>query len=492
VTTTTTITPDAGISAIAEQRRAAGLCARHGYGRVSTLDQNTEAQHDRLIAAGCAEENIRIDHGVSGSRASRPEWDKLLDALQPGDELVCTKLDRIGRSMSNLLDIVRLLAERGVELVVLDQNIDTRTPVGKLLFHILAAIAEFERDLIIERTRDGQAAVRATGNMRRIMAGPPPFGWRDPGPADDDRRDWVLDVPAAQWLAEVAQRVIDDPEHRVATAHKAQVKAAGEITDSLGRVLTVKMLRDALVRPASAGLIEAGGVEWGRHPAGGPLDEEAHSRLVVIFGARKVGRPPKADYYTFGSVLACGKCGNILNGRPGRPGVRYYACNNSHLIDGVRHEPCGGTSVHAADVNAVLRAAVEEWALSPEGRAVLAELPAANSRRAELAEEIARQQEAAADLFEKNQDGLLPRDRYRSLSERVRRAIRSAEAELEQLDAEERDGPGVTAIDWEAMDGAAKVRAVKRALITPIRVLDGGRGGGALPTPERLVLIPRT
>lgn len=489
---TSVITASPDIAAIAADRLARGLACRHGYGRVSTLDQHIESQHDRLLAAGCAEENLRIDHGVSGSRASRPEWDKLLAALQPGDELVCTKLDRIGRSVGHLVDTVRLLAERGVELVVLDQSIDTRTPVGKLLFHILAAIAEFERDLIIERTRDGQAAVRAKGNMRRIMAGPPPFGWRDPGPADDERRDWVLDVPAAQWLAEVAERILEDPAHVVAAAYKEQVKAAGEITDSLGRTLTVKMLRDALTRPASAGLIEAGGQQWGRHPMGGPLSEEVHSRMLVIFGARKVGRPVKAEHYTFGPVLACGKCGNFLNGRPGRPGVRYYACNNPHIIDDVRYEPCGGTSVHAADVNDLLRAAVEEWSLTDDGRAVLAELPAANSRRAELAELIAEQQEAAGDLFEKRQDGMITVTRYRELSARVARAIRAHEAELEKLDAEESAGAGVSAIDWATMDEAQKLRAVKRALHTPIRVLDGGRGGGALKTADRLVLVPRT
>ena len=104
-----------------------------------------------------------VDHGASGAKASRPEWDKCLDRLEPGDTLVCVKLDRIGRSVRNLVDVVADLGKRGVDLVVLDQAIDTTTPGGRLVFHVLAAIAEFERELIIERTKDGLAATAARG-----------------------------------------------------------------------------------------------------------------------------------------------------------------------------------------------------------------------------------------------------------------------------------------------------------------------------------------
>jgi DNA invertase Pin-like site-specific DNA recombinase len=136
-----------------------------GYVRVSTRDQHPEAQRDRLIAAGCEPGSIWTDEGVSGKLASRPEWDACLKALRPGDMLVTVKLDRIGRSIKNLIEVVTLLQERGVDLVVLDQAIDTTTPTGKLIFHVLAAIAEFERDLIRERTMDGLAAARARGRV---------------------------------------------------------------------------------------------------------------------------------------------------------------------------------------------------------------------------------------------------------------------------------------------------------------------------------------
>lgn len=136
--------------------------AEIGYTRVSTDDQHAEIQVERLVAAGCSK--VFCDHGVSGSKASRPEWDKCLVYLHEGDVLVAVKLDRFGRSTKHLLEVAADLEARGVGLKCLDQPVDT-TPVGKLLFTILAAVAQFERDLIIERTHDGLKAARARGNM---------------------------------------------------------------------------------------------------------------------------------------------------------------------------------------------------------------------------------------------------------------------------------------------------------------------------------------
>jgi DNA invertase Pin-like site-specific DNA recombinase len=134
---------------------------RIGYGRVSTRDQNPDAQHDALRAAGCDE--IFIDK-ASGKLARRPELDKaLLCANRSGDQLVVTKLDRLGRSLEHLIELAKLLQGRGVDLVVLDQGIDTSTAIGRLFFQIIGAIAEFEHALMSERTIDGLAAARARG-----------------------------------------------------------------------------------------------------------------------------------------------------------------------------------------------------------------------------------------------------------------------------------------------------------------------------------------
>jgi DNA invertase Pin-like site-specific DNA recombinase len=134
---------------------------RVGYGRVSTRDQNPDGQHDALAAAGCDE--MFVDK-ASGKLASRPELDKaLLIAARAGDQLVITKLDRLGRSLEHLIALSTQLQTRGVDLVVLDQGIDTSTAVGRMFFQILGAIAEFEHALMSERTRDGLDAARARG-----------------------------------------------------------------------------------------------------------------------------------------------------------------------------------------------------------------------------------------------------------------------------------------------------------------------------------------
>ncbi|MFJ4030232.1 recombinase family protein [Paenarthrobacter sp. NPDC089989] len=131
-----------------------------GYARVSTREQNPDGQTDVLTRAGCAK--VFTDH-ASGTLARRPALDAALDYLRDGDTLVVTKLDRLGRSVRNLQEIVDELQHRGVGLVALSQGIDTTTSGGRLFFHVLAAIAEFEHDLIVERTQDGLAAARARG-----------------------------------------------------------------------------------------------------------------------------------------------------------------------------------------------------------------------------------------------------------------------------------------------------------------------------------------
>lgn len=135
---------------------------RIGYGRVSTRDQNPDAQEDALNKAEC--DRIFVDK-ASGKLASRPELDKALIAAREGDEFVITKLDRLGRSLKNLIELSERLRDQGVNLVVLDQKIDTSTPSGRMFFHILGAVAEFERAMTVERTHDGLAAARARGRV---------------------------------------------------------------------------------------------------------------------------------------------------------------------------------------------------------------------------------------------------------------------------------------------------------------------------------------
>jgi DNA invertase Pin-like site-specific DNA recombinase len=135
---------------------------RLGYGRVSTQDQNLEAQQDALKAAGA--HKIFIEK-ITGTKASRPELDKLREQMRDGDTLVITRLDRLGRSTKDLLSISSELEEKRVELEVIEQNINTKTPEGKLFFTMIAAMAEFEHSMMVARTKDGLAAARARGRM---------------------------------------------------------------------------------------------------------------------------------------------------------------------------------------------------------------------------------------------------------------------------------------------------------------------------------------
>ena len=141
--------------------------AKIGYARVSTRGQNDDSQVDELTAYGC--DKIFIDHGVSGKLSSRPELDKALAYLREGDVFVITRLSRAMRSLHHLLDLdaepaaTRTVKARGIGLVVLKQGIDTTTPQGRLTFHLLAALDEFQREIIVEDTHEGLAAARSRG-----------------------------------------------------------------------------------------------------------------------------------------------------------------------------------------------------------------------------------------------------------------------------------------------------------------------------------------
>jgi DNA invertase Pin-like site-specific DNA recombinase len=138
--------------------------ARIGYARVSTDDQNLDLQRDALTKAGC---NSIYEEKVSGKTASgeRPEWAQCIKALRSGDTLVVWRLDRLGRSLSDLVRIVAELEQRGVGFLSLTENIETGNAAGKLIFHVFASLAEFERNLIRERTRAGLDAARARGRV---------------------------------------------------------------------------------------------------------------------------------------------------------------------------------------------------------------------------------------------------------------------------------------------------------------------------------------
>lgn len=133
---------------------------RIGYARVSTDDQHLDLQRDALDKAGCG---VIYEESASGKNADRPELEQCLKALREGDTLIVWRLDRLGRSLSDLVRIVTELEHRGVGFESLTEKIETGSAAGRLIFHVFAALSEFERDLIRERTRAGLAAARARG-----------------------------------------------------------------------------------------------------------------------------------------------------------------------------------------------------------------------------------------------------------------------------------------------------------------------------------------
>jgi DNA invertase Pin-like site-specific DNA recombinase len=131
-----------------------------GYTRVSTIDQNLSLQKDALVKAGCEK---FFEDVISGAKASRPGLDKIMTFARKGDVIVVWRLDRLGRSLKNLIELVNQFDEKGIGLQSLQESINTTTSAGKLIFHVFGALAEFERNLITERTTAGLAAARARG-----------------------------------------------------------------------------------------------------------------------------------------------------------------------------------------------------------------------------------------------------------------------------------------------------------------------------------------
>jgi DNA invertase Pin-like site-specific DNA recombinase len=136
-----------------------------GYARTSTLEQiaGLESQARDLTAAGCTK---IFQEQVSSVDTKRPELERVLDYVREGDTLVVTKLDRLARSMANLMEIMGKLRAKGVELKILALSLDTSTPTGKLMLNMLGSIAEFERELMLERQREGIAKAKADGKYR--------------------------------------------------------------------------------------------------------------------------------------------------------------------------------------------------------------------------------------------------------------------------------------------------------------------------------------
>mgnify|MGYP000657513536 CR=1 FL=1 len=173
-----------------------------GYARVSTDDQKLDAQTDALTAAGAGK---LFAEKISGSKRERPELNRMLDHIRNGDVVTVTKYDRLARSLKDLLEIVEIIGESGAGFRSLAEDIDTTTPAGRLVFHVFASIAQFERERISERTKEGLASARERG---RIGGRPPALSPAQKSEVRRMRDDEQRAVPEIARLFKVSERTV--------------------------------------------------------------------------------------------------------------------------------------------------------------------------------------------------------------------------------------------------------------------------------------------
>jgi DNA invertase Pin-like site-specific DNA recombinase len=179
-----------------------------GYARVSTADQNLDAQMDALRAAGC--EQIFTDHGISGAEKDRPGFSKALQELKSGDSLCVYSLSRAGRSLQALIHLIGDLKESGIAFKSLTETIDTASTTGRLILHILGAVAQFERELIVDRVNAGLAAAKARG----VVGG-------RPRKLDEGQIRFALDESRKESDAAAILGISERTVYRVRAAHRA-------------------------------------------------------------------------------------------------------------------------------------------------------------------------------------------------------------------------------------------------------------------------------
>jgi DNA invertase Pin-like site-specific DNA recombinase len=167
-----------------------------GYARVSRTDQNLERQLDALQDAGCS--RIFQDHGVSGSKDSRPGLDEMLDYARPGDVIVVHALDRLGRNTRSLLALVESLHERQISLRILTLGVDTGTPAGLMVMSVMAALAALEKAVLVERVHSGLEAARKRGRV----------GGRPPSLSEERKREVIRMKASGRTVAEIARLMV--------------------------------------------------------------------------------------------------------------------------------------------------------------------------------------------------------------------------------------------------------------------------------------------
>ncbi|HEY7605358.1 MAG TPA: recombinase family protein, partial [Actinomycetes bacterium] len=295
-----------------------------GLARVSTRDQNPGLQLSALEKAGC---DAIYEEKVSGVSKQRPVRDQVLARLAHGDTLTVWKLDRLGRSVAELLAIIEDLEQRGVRFRCLTQPIDTSSPTGRLFLTLLAGFAEFEREIMRERVLAGKQRQREEG---RPM-GPLPFGWSDADTIDPDQAD---------LLRSAAGRILDDEEplNRIVDDWNSR-----ELKPGKAERWRVTHLRRLLLNHRTAEIVGA----------------DVHLRLARLFSAPDRQRQGRPGEHLLSGILTCGRngCGQPLYhavkvGKPGGPPQDVYRCKRA---SGGRFSGCGRTQITQGPTDKIVR-----------------------------------------------------------------------------------------------------------------------------------------
>lgn len=261
------------------------------------------------------------------------------------------------------------------------------------------------------------------------------------------------------------------------------------------RRVTERNVRQALTRPVTAGLITGrDGAVIRQAIADPPLDPAVWRKVHAIFAGRKRGRNPTGQF-PYGAVLRCAKCGNQLTGGPvyyrrGGKVVRVtasYRCQTPHPFAPWKvTRPCRGVSIAAAEVNAIIREAVDVWAAESQDFKEARDRQAGlGTKRIELEADLADARDRMADLFEKYSRRQIARDRYQAADAEISQEISDLEGQLDRLAGEEAD-PLPVILDWATMPVSRQLRVIRRALVTPVTVHPGRGGARPVPAAERM------
>jgi DNA invertase Pin-like site-specific DNA recombinase len=425
-----------------------------GYARVSTLDQDLRIQLTALDQAGCRPIYQEKKSGAAGR--DRPVRDEMLRQLERGDTLAVWKLDRLGRSLIDLLAIVRDLEARGIRFRVLTQPVDTGSAAGRMFLALLAAFAEFEREMILERTAAGRERRKAEGLLH---GGPRMFGTVGIGPTAVSEEEAEEE---AELLREAARRLVDDGDNLSQIVENWNARG---LVPLRGEAWRVTSLRRMLLNPRAEEIV---GADYFRHLA----------RIFDNRNARRqhLGRP--ADHLLSG-ILRCGQegCGQPLYAahKTGRTGVPQlvYRCKKASGSGG-RFAGCGSTSISLARADAWAEEAFIAAVVSPDFADALSKRQAellADDMTADLLDDMRREIDELELVIPTRFGTPEMKRRHDDLQRQVREATGRlmAQPELQALI----DLPKSEAKLRDAWDGwsVAERRAWLRAVLHHITVL---------------------